>query len=266
MRMRTILVIALVATLLLVSPLTGGRAHAANEPICFPEVPAISACIDSQFAPFWRANGGLAVFGYPISAAQAEVNAETGKSYLTQYFERQRFEYHPEHAAPYNVQLGRVGDAYLGHTGRDWHQMAGADPQAHHYMPETGHAIAPEFYDYYRGIGVDLGDPGLSERESLALFGYPITEAFAEDVAGQSLLVQYFERARLEYHPNNLAAYRVQQGLLSSDLHAEDAAHHDHHTAPGPTDDHHDSQDPGDDHHDSRSPGSDHSDDPMDHR
>jgi hypothetical protein len=28
---------------------------------------------------------------------------------VTQYFERARFEYHPENAAPYDILLGRLG-------------------------------------------------------------------------------------------------------------------------------------------------------------
>lgn len=81
----------------------------------------------------------------PISAAQSEANDDTGQTYLTQYFERQRFEYHPESARPYDVQLGRLGDDYLRHLNRDWHSLPKADPHRQHYRPETGHAIAPNF-------------------------------------------------------------------------------------------------------------------------
>ena len=57
-------------------------------------------------------HGGLPIFGYPITPAQME------NGYLVQYFERNRFEYHPEHAGtPYEVQLGLLGDA-ADRTGR----------------------------------------------------------------------------------------------------------------------------------------------------
>jgi hypothetical protein len=39
-----------------------------------------------------------------------------GRMYLTQWFERARFEYHPENAAPYDVLLGRLGSALYGST------------------------------------------------------------------------------------------------------------------------------------------------------
>ncbi|HEU5422639.1 MAG TPA: hypothetical protein VFU72_03785, partial [Nitrolancea sp.] len=48
------------------------------------------------FKSFWDGNGGLAIFGYPISEEFSEKNADDGKTYTVQYFERARFEYHPE--------------------------------------------------------------------------------------------------------------------------------------------------------------------------
>ena len=40
---------------------------------------------------YWEAHGGLAIFGYPISAEMKDANGTT-----VQWFERARFEYHPE--------------------------------------------------------------------------------------------------------------------------------------------------------------------------
>jgi len=50
----------------------------------------------------------IALFGLPISEA-AQENGSDGKMYLTQWFERARFEFHPELPAPYKVLLGRLG-------------------------------------------------------------------------------------------------------------------------------------------------------------
>src|SRR5215211_981463 len=68
----------------------------------------------------WRAGGlefdgkkgksadeSLALFGLPISDAQTEMIA--GQEYTVQWFERARFELHPENATPYNVLLGLLG-------------------------------------------------------------------------------------------------------------------------------------------------------------
>ena len=50
------------------------------------------------------------MFGYPITEPYQEVNPDDGKTYTVQYFERNRFEYHPENAdASYQVLLGLLG-------------------------------------------------------------------------------------------------------------------------------------------------------------
>ncbi|WP_051913810.1 trypsin-like serine peptidase [Thermorudis peleae] len=66
-----------------------------------------------DFLAFWQQNGGLATFGYPISEPFAEPNPDTGQVYTVQYFERQRFEAHPEANVPYHVLLGRLGAQLL---------------------------------------------------------------------------------------------------------------------------------------------------------
>jgi hypothetical protein len=54
---------------------------------------------------------------------------------------------------------------------------------------------------------LDLGDPDISFGESLALFGYPISEEFVDPATG--LVTQYFEHAVFEYHPDNPEPYKV---------------------------------------------------------
>lgn len=56
------------------------------------------------------------------------------------------------------------------------------------YYPETGHSIEGEFFDFYFSIP----NPEL-------IYGYPITERF---ISAQGLEVQYFQRARFEWHPD----------------------------------------------------------------
>jgi hypothetical protein len=117
---------------------------------------------------------------------------------------------------------------------------------------------------YYRSHGLDLGDAHISDRESLALFGYPISEPMMEAYGGQQLLVQYFERARLEIHPNNPQAYRILQGRLGSETHAETDDHRAPAPGPGHDDNDHRTPSPGpghDDDHRTPSPGPGHDDD-----
>lgn len=59
------------------------------------------------------------------------------------------------------------------------------------YFEETGHTLTGVFRDYWESNG------------GLAKFGYPRTEPFVEydPMTGQSYTVQYFERVRMEHHP-----------------------------------------------------------------
>jgi hypothetical protein len=70
-----------------------------------------------RFAAYWSANGGLAQFGYPLSEPFAQ-QLEDGKTYTVQYFERARFELHPENAPPYDVLLGQFGRRILAESQR----------------------------------------------------------------------------------------------------------------------------------------------------
>ncbi len=212
-RLAALLLALFVPVLLVHAPV----AHAADAQ-CFQET---GQCISGQFQSYWQANGGLPVFGFPITASASEINRDTGQSYSTQWFERNRFEIHPENAAPYNVLLGRLGDDRLRQEDRDWRTFPKADPSSPHYYALTGHAIAPQFWSYWRGHGLELGDPAISERESLALFGLPLSEpAMETNSSGDTVLTQWFERARFEYHPDKPAPYIVLLGLLGDEIRA----------------------------------------------
>ena len=197
---------------LLFSP--AGTARAAT--LCFTET---GECVGDPFGAFWEGNGGLPVFGFPIAAMVPEANPDTGQTYLTQWLERERLESHPELQPPYTILLGRLGVERLAQLGRDWRSFPKAAPGTPHYFAVTGHAIAPQFWDHWRGHGLELGDAGGSEREALALFGYPLSEpAMERNQAGDMVLTQWFERARFEYHPDNPAPYTVLLGLLGQEV------------------------------------------------
>lgn len=69
--------------------------------------------LSGAFLSFWQNNGGLPTFGYPISEPFTERNEQDGQSYTVQYFERARFEFHPDQPARYQVLLGHLGRQYL---------------------------------------------------------------------------------------------------------------------------------------------------------
>jgi hypothetical protein len=191
-------------------------AQAAPKEICFQQVPD---CITFRFAEFWTDNGGLPVFGLPLSPDHNEKVGDL--KYKVQYFERARFEYHKGDPKPYDVLLGRIGVDRLIAQGRDWQTFPKADPSAPHYVAQTGHAIAPQFWGFYsrNGLEFDGNKRAKSPAESLALFGFPVSEAQMEPGAdGQMYLTQWFERAKFEYHPENKPPYDVLLGRLGADV------------------------------------------------
>ncbi|HET9014242.1 MAG TPA: hypothetical protein VFN57_01510, partial [Thermomicrobiaceae bacterium] len=175
------------------------------------------------FKDFWLANGGLPVFGYPMTEEFSELNPDQGKLLTVQYTERQRFEYHPELAGtPYAVELGRLGaeDAAARHltTTAPFQPLpatTGSNTNCTSFK-ETGHRVCFGFRAYWQEHGLDLGPGSTAYQRSLALFGYPTSEEFVDPATG--LVTQYFERAVFEYHPNNPAPYRVELRRLGADL------------------------------------------------
>lgn len=183
----------------------------------FPET---GHSVGGRFLEYWQQNGGLPVFGYPLS----EELTEEGRT--VQYFERARFEYAPANQPPYDVLLGRLGVTRLEQLGINWREQPTSPGPAPGclWFAETQHNLCNQlgtqdigFLNYWRSNGLDFdGQPGTSYAESLALFGYPITEPYEFEVEGQTLQVQWFERARFEWHPQNPAGFRVLLGRLGA--------------------------------------------------
>ena len=73
----------------------------------FPET---GHTLRGRFRARWEATGGLAVYGFPVSEEFEERNPDDNRTYVVQYFERNRFEHHPENAGtPYEIQLSLLG-------------------------------------------------------------------------------------------------------------------------------------------------------------
>jgi hypothetical protein len=190
------------------------RAHAAQR--CFTET---NQCIDGRIAEFWEQNGGLAVFGFPIGPQ--EQTTVDGKTFTVQRFERNRLELHPENARPYDVLLGRLGADRLTQQGRDWFGFAkSGDTGGCRVFPETGHSVCGAILKAWRANGLQIdGKKAVSDAESLALFGMPLSGVLTETLSdGKQYQVQWFERARFELHPENAAPYDVLLGLLGNEV------------------------------------------------
>jgi hypothetical protein len=174
---------------------------AAGERREFPETGQAS---ENAFYDFWQANGDVAVLGFPISPT-FRYPAGDGSEIVMQVYERAVLEWHPENPPESRVELRRLGDELLDVLlpARAPGQRSGAILRAFPPDPcddvasgctlfaETNHTLRQPFLDFWQAHG------------GLAIFGLPLTEAFdlQDPATGETLTVQYFERARLEYHP-----------------------------------------------------------------
>ena len=208
-------IIALLALLLLAVSLGARGAAAQGASRCFAET---GQCVAGRFLQFWNGNGGLPVFGFPISEQRLEQGTEG--AFSTQWFERERFEAHPERTPPYDVLLGRLGDELLRRQGRDWQSFPKGQPQPGcQFFDTTGHTVCEPFLSYWRSHGLEFdGRRGTTFNESLALFGLPLSEpAMETNSSGFTVLTQWFERARFEYVPTNPDPYKVLLGRLGAE-------------------------------------------------
>jgi hypothetical protein len=156
--------------------------------------------VRGRFLEYWDSNGGLPQQGYPISEELQERSDTDGKTYTVQYFERAVFELHPENTAPNDVLLSLLG-TFL-YKQKYPVGAPGQTPSAHassRSFQETGKRVGGVFLDYWNTHG------GLAQQ------GFPISEEFDEvsDLDGKTYLVQYFERAVFEFHPENQPPYDV---------------------------------------------------------
>jgi hypothetical protein len=170
---------------------------------CFPQT---GFCISGSIRDYWERNGGLPVFGYPIG----DVHVETVEGTWTgpvQWFERDRLEDHANEG--HGVLAGRLGALRFGQIyGTDWQQLPGdsAAMPGCRFFRETQFNLCEPFLSYWQRNG------------GLARFGYPITRQRQENIEGRAYTVQYFERRRMEYHPENAAPYNVLLGLLGREV------------------------------------------------
>jgi len=171
----------------------------------FRYFPETGHALGNGFKAFWETHGGLAIFGHPISEEFGERQGR-GPGFDAvldvQYFERARFEYHPEfRGTPYEVELSRLGseqvvtgNALASSGGTSGSPFAPVSEPANClppfmdnippclFFPQTGHTIWG-FYPFWQQHG------------GVAVFGYPISEDY---LAPDGADVQYFERARFE--------------------------------------------------------------------
>jgi hypothetical protein len=160
--------------------------------------------VGHDFLKFWNDHGGLAAFGYPIGPEQMQGGV------LVQQFERARFEYHPDNSAPGvaqpHVKLGLLGQERAAKLGLSWPRSTTTGTGQ--FFSQTGQQLSGDFYDYWLNNG--------GER----VFGLPISpaEQMTSPTDGKRYLTQWFQRARMEIHPELPSGSRVVLGTLGSEV------------------------------------------------
>jgi hypothetical protein len=138
--------------------------------------------VKGKFLRFFKEHGGLLVFGYPISPAV------TDRDYSFQYFQNGRLEMDAEGTINLSLLPNELSQRRTNAIPES------ETPAGGRYFPTTGHSLERAFLDFYL------------EHGGHDLFGYPITELINEN----DRLVQYFERAVFEWHPQLPNGQRVQ--------------------------------------------------------
>jgi len=168
-------------------------------------IPETGHTIDGVFLDYWRAAGGAAAYGNPITA-EFTMNGR-----IVQYYEYARFEYVPDDPEGTIVHLGSIGEelrpqlvmrqvgngtpsaalAEIARISRAWLPVSSdlaskPDTDSWVYVPETGHTVAHGFKALWESIGVGY-------------LGNPLTEEYI--IGGETR--QVFERGMLLWTKDN---------------------------------------------------------------
>jgi len=174
---------------------------------------------------FVKAHGDVDNLGYPRS----EVICDPITSQTVQYFQRVVLEYHPENAAPYQIQRRLLVSAIYGTT---------ADPAVDQNAPPQGDVFyfpaGQHGYGHFVANFTSSGQPTFFKQYfdnhgHEDTFGYPLEEPKQRTGAdGAQRWTQRFQAAVFEYHSENdvagnnangipLRTYRVQLELLGDE-------------------------------------------------
>ncbi len=165
---------------------------------CFAET---GFCVSDPILTYWEKNGGLAVFGYPLGVLHDETIEGSWRG-PTQWFERDRLEDH----GMQGVLAGRLGALARERQGRPWQQGSDAQVAGCRYFDVTGYTVCEPFLSYWQKNG------------GVMRFGYPITARQTEALGDWRGDVQYFERRRMEWHPEFAGTpYEVLLGRLGAE-------------------------------------------------
>jgi hypothetical protein len=152
--------------------------------------------VRDEFLAYFDAYGGERIFGYPITEDFFD-RIESGCR--VQYFQNCRMDLVPNLFGSPQIRLAPLGEL-LGFRAPPIPPSdipPDNDPYRRYYQ-QTGHTLGYAFKTFFDFNG------------GLDIFGYPITELMVEN----GLIVQYFQKAKMEWHPERPNEERVQLASL----------------------------------------------------
>lgn len=186
---KTLLVLLVALALLLPA---ASVAHAQARSRHFPQT---GHTVRGAFLDYFQTHGGVAIFGYPLT----EETVENGRT--VQYFQRARFEWHPNNPPQYQVLLGLLGEQIHGPAEPAVPKINKRGVSVR-YFPETGHNVTNTFLAFWvRNGGIDN-------------FGLPLTEAFTRG----GVTYQWFQRARFELRDGKVSLGNIGQEWLQGNI------------------------------------------------
>lgn len=155
--------------------------------------PETGHTLQSQFLDFFDRNGGVDIFGYPITEGFSD--PDSGR--FIQYTENARLEWHQDEAGgaaqPALAPLGEIIGGW--HLPDEEQQLEGRGCRS---FEGTPHSTCYAFLEYFEANG------------GLELFGAPTSGFIIES----DRIVQYFQYFRLDWYPDAAASHQVKVGPL----------------------------------------------------
>lgn len=184
------------------------------------------SCIGEPFRDVWLKNNGPENFGLPVGEMTSQI--VNNEQFLSQEFTNTRMDFFLVRQEPNRLVLARVGAEWLDVNSSSLMPL----PAVHNdtFLPGVANcqsisadapAVCGPFLDYYMNNGIHIDElPYVHRAERNARYGLPLTPAMAMMQNNEMRIVQVFERARLDWYPDDPYYKTVKVGAVVNEMSA----------------------------------------------